>query len=70
VIIGKQRGGAIGTIKLLFEPHLTRFRDLANVKSPSPATAPKRPSNPPSHQPKPAEKKPAQPAPVGEWETF
>jgi len=70
VIIGKQRGGAIGTIKLLFEPHLTRFRNLANVKSPSPATAPKRPSNPPSHQPKPAEKKPAQPAPVGEWETF
>ena len=70
VIIGKQRGGAIGTIKLLFEPHLTRFRDLANVKSPSPAPAPKRPSNPPSHQPKPAEKKPAQPAPVGEWKTF
>ena len=29
VIIGKQRGGAIGTIKLLFEPHLTRFRNLA-----------------------------------------
>ena len=29
VIIGKQRGGAIGTVKLLFEPHLTRFRNLA-----------------------------------------
>lgn len=59
VIIGKQRGGAIGTIKLLFEPHLTRFRNLANVKSPSPSTVPKKPNTPSSPQTSPAKKEPA-----------
>ncbi|GGY42899.1 replicative DNA helicase [Parvularcula lutaonensis] len=30
VIIGKQRHGPIGTVKLAFQPELTRFGDLAN----------------------------------------
>ena len=29
VIIGKQRHGPIGTVKLAFQPELTRFGDLA-----------------------------------------
>lgn len=29
IIIGKQRGGATGTVKLLFEPQYTRFKNVA-----------------------------------------
>jgi replicative DNA helicase len=31
VIITKHRNGPVGTVKLLFEPQFTRFRNLANV---------------------------------------
>lgn len=30
VIITKHRNGPVGTVKLLFEPQFTRFRNLAN----------------------------------------
>ena len=29
VIVTKHRNGPVGTVKLLFEPHFTRFRNLA-----------------------------------------
>lgn len=36
VIVGKHRNGAVGTVKLLFEPEYTRFRNLATGRGYSP----------------------------------
>ena len=30
IIVTKHRNGPVGTVKLLFEPQFTRFRNLAN----------------------------------------
>ena len=31
IIVTKHRNGPVGTVKLLFEPQFTRFRNLANL---------------------------------------
>jgi replicative DNA helicase len=66
LIIGKQRNGPIGTVKLHFDRRFTRFSNLSREKAPvGPGAAPGGPpSPPPDSQLPPSQGRPSPPPPV------